>query len=93
MEYIANCLDGKYPGNDYVMYRESFELLYSQAFDRNLFEYGVAPSHLSSFYAICGFEVESITSKDVQSCILNDTPVIGIIDSGNNMAHELFIIG
>lgn len=39
------------------------------------------------------FEVESITSKDVQSCILNDTPVIGIIDSGNNMAHELFIIG
>ena len=75
------------------MYRESFELLYSQAFDRNLFEYGVAPSHLSSFYAICGFEVESITSKDVQSCILNDTPVIGIIDSGNNMAHELFIIG
>ena len=93
LEYIANCLDRKYPGNDYVMYRESFELVYSQACDRNLFEYGVAPSHLSSFYAICGFEVESITSKDVQSCILNDTPVIGIIDSGNNMAHELFIIG
>ena len=93
LEYIANCLDGSYPGNDYIFYRDYFETLYSQAFDRNLYDFGVAPSHLSSFYGLCGFDVESISYKDVQSCILDNIPVIGVIDSGNNMAHELFIIG
>lgn len=93
LEYVANCLYGNYPGNDYIFYRDYFESLYSQTFNISSFDYGVAPSHLSSFYGLCGFDVESISYKDVQSCILDNTPVIGVIDSGNNMAHELFIIG
>ena len=93
MEYIANCLDGKYPGNDYIFYRDYFESLYLQAFGRDLFQLGVDPSHLSSFYGLCGFDVESISYKDVQSCILNNIPVMGVIASGENSAHELFVIG
>lgn len=93
LEYIANCLDGKYPGNDYIFYRDYFESLYLQAFGRDLFQLGVDPSHLSSFYGLCGFDVESISYKDVQSCILNNIPVMGVIASGENSAHELFVIG
>lgn len=93
LEYIANCLDGKYPGNDYIFYRDYFESLYLQAFDRDLFQLGVDPSHLSSFYGLCGFDVESISYKDVQSCILNNIPVMGVIASGENSVHELFVIG
>ena len=93
LEYIANCLDGSYPGNDYIFYRDYFESLYLQAFGRDLFQLGVDPSHLSSFYGLCGFDVESISYKDVQSCILNNTPVMGVIASGENSAHELFVIG
>ena len=93
LEYIANCLDGSYPGNDYIFYRDYFESLYLQAFGRDLFQLGVDPSHLSSFYGLCGFDVESISYKDVQSCILNNIPVMGVIASGENSAHELFVIG
>lgn len=93
LEYIANCLDGKYPGNDYIFYRDYFESLYLQAFGRDLFQLGVDPSHLSSFYGLCGFDVESISYKDVQSCILNNIPVMGVIASGENSVHELFVIG
>lgn len=93
LEYIANCLDGSYPGNDYIFYRDYFESLYSQTFNRSSFDYGVAPSHLTSFYGLCGFDVESISYKDVQSCILNNIPVMGVIASGENSAHELFVIG
>lgn len=93
LEYIANCLEGSYPGNDYIFYRDYFESLYLQAFGRDLFQLGVAPSHLSSFYGLCGFDVESISYKDVQSCILNNIPVMGVIASGENSAHELFVIG
>ena len=93
LEYIANCLDGSYPGNDYIFYRDYFESLYLQAFGRDLFQLGVDPSHLSSFNGLCGFDVESISYKDVQSCILNNIPVMGVIASGENSAHELFVIG
>ena len=92
LEYIANCLDGSYPGNDYIFYRDYFESLYLQAFGRDLFQLGVDPSHLSSFYGLCGFDVESISYKDVQSCILNNIPVMGVIASGENSAYELFVI-
>lgn len=94
LEYVANCLEGNYlEENSYVIYREYFESLYLQAFGRDLFQLGADPSHLSSFYGMCGFDVENISSKDVQSCILDNTPVIGVIASGENSAHELFIIG
>lgn len=77
----------------YISYRDYFESLYLQAFGRDLFQLGVDPSHLSSFYGLCGFDVESISYKDVQSCILNNIPVMGVIASGENSAHELFVIG
>lgn len=93
LEYIANYLENKNPLTDYSMYRTTFECLYSDHFNRDLFDYGVAPSHLESFYKLCGFDVEKITPNEISNCILEHNPILGTIESESNYYHDVFIIG